>query len=414
MELDCKNSGIGSKRAKNMRKTVSLFVTMSLLLALSQAKAGYVLKAYESNGTTLYNGRSLGINDILKLTITATDGDAGDLPFFVVVAEKDLADISGGVMNIPPAPDFSMIFDGSASANMVADLGNQDGILGSVAGLAFPPYDNGVYVTDIQYQCKGNGNVLVSFLVLDANNFSADPQMGAILLDSLTIYQGASVSSHNIVVYRIWGNMSGFVFDPDSQLQTVMGVNERPRGYIVADVNATTLCTRYSSTPDTNDPTLIVIDNESFAVLRGTDPNIIATFDLAQSGDKYHQKFAVLRKNGRRAENTMVRPQINFVYDNNSTDGHMAFYSDDLVGNLHSLNIGTAAKMSVPKFIKGHTYFDLSTDQLTSGKVLLTLDKEYTKLANKGGMSVADTVTALTNDLQKRYSEVSVANFAAQ
>jgi hypothetical protein len=392
------------------------FAVAALLAVVSLVKGGYFLSAFEPDGTTPYNGHALDINDTLILTVAAADTDANELPYFVVIADANLASITGGTINIPPAPEFSMIIEGSASDNLVNDLGSQDGIIGTVVELDLPPYPDGVYVTDIQFQCKGTGDVLVSLISLPSDNFSIDPEQGAVLLSSIIIRQSSeTVVPHSVLVYRIHGNPSGFIFDSNVNTQALLPFNEKIRGYIVADVNISKLHTNYFASNPSNDPTFIAVSTDSFTILGSDDPNITTAFDMVIPDDVRYQKFNLLKRTGEPENRSLIRPQFTFIYNSDPNTVVMDFYDTDLHGYLHQINIGTPPRKTIPRYIRGKAVYDIGVSRHAAGSIALDFDAKYTRLANRKSMNVSAVVDVIANDLQKKgFSRASTSAFFAK
>jgi hypothetical protein len=209
--------------------------------------------------------------------------------------------------------------------------------------------------------------------------------------------------------------MTGYNFNQKTNPKTIRRYSYLIAGYIVADVNTTTLYTNYPSQADANNPTFIVQGSRSFTAFSCSDHSVTATFDLAQAGTSYYQRFNVVNSHGKSAGQTIVLPQFDFMYNNKSSSVAVAFYDNQLMGNITPTDIGAATKANVPSVIIGSANFDQGSLLKVLGNAVLTLNTYYTKLANQHNMRVADIVNQITYDMQQKNStEVSLAVFFAE
>jgi hypothetical protein len=167
-----------------------VLVLLLVLVLTSMASAVISIKVVETDGVTPYDGRDLIASEYLNIIITATGGDTGDTGGFALVADTALGAISGGVTNIPPAPDASMLLGTAVGDNFVGGLApGVDGIVGTIGAFtASPPYADGDYFTEILFHCEGPGDVVVSLYDISAA-WSVATEDGGFLIDSVVIHQ---------------------------------------------------------------------------------------------------------------------------------------------------------------------------------------------------------------------------------
>jgi hypothetical protein len=228
-----------------------------------------------------------------------------------------------------------------------------------------------------------------------------------------------------VLVYRVSDSMSGYTVGPSWGPSFAQQFRGSINGYVVVDVNTTTLNT--ITTSDVNDannnPAFIAIKKRSFVAFDGNTPKAQTEFDLTKSGKPYQQKFAIRTKSGKATKKVIVVPQFYFVYNASSPKLSVEFYQTQgvLVDQLDTVDIGLPAKAVIPRSIKGQAFYNVVTDfggsQSSIGNVSFMLDKSFTKTANTGAipMTVSETIDFIEQDLVKHgYAEVTFTEFFGQ
>jgi hypothetical protein len=228
-----------------------------------------------------------------------------------------------------------------------------------------------------------------------------------------------------ILVYKVSDNMSGYTVGPSWGASFAQQFKGSINGYVVVDVNATTLNTITSADANdaNNNPAFIAIKKRSFVIFDGNNPKAQTEFDLTKSGKQYQQKFEIRTKSGTVTNKVIVAPQFYFIYNSSSPNLSVEFFQIQgvLTGQLSDVDIGLAAKAVVPKSIKGRALYNILTDfggsQGSDGNVSFILDSFYTKTANSGAtpMTVPQTIAYIKEKLIKSgYTATTFAKFFGQ
>jgi hypothetical protein len=126
-------------------------------------------------------------SDELVLDIYATGGDTGD-SFWVLIVDDLVGTIDpySGIVNIPPAPDASMLLGSLVDNWLDGFFPGQNGIVGTVGAYsAFPPYPDGVYFDGIIFHCEAIGDALIQLVEIDGELWEPT----GVIFDSVIIHQ---------------------------------------------------------------------------------------------------------------------------------------------------------------------------------------------------------------------------------
>jgi hypothetical protein len=166
-----------------------LLVILIAFVLISSANATLEIGVYETDGVTVYNGRALTTGENLELRIISAGGNTGVYPGFALIADTTLGIVGfTGTVNIPPAPDGSVLVGSAVADNAVGGLGaNDDGIVGAIDAFSVdPPFADGVYFQDILFTCSAAEDVTVYLYDIGTTWSIADG-----LIDSVVIHQAA-------------------------------------------------------------------------------------------------------------------------------------------------------------------------------------------------------------------------------
>jgi hypothetical protein len=209
------------------------------------------------------------------------------------------------------------------------------------------------------------------------------PSYGAVLVYKLAqtdnpIIDFANVNENSADLFK--GKVEAYIVF-DANLTGDYGVN------VGADAN------------DANDVTVVLLfkSDKQYMLLGGSDPNSDVSIDNYPSSNSIRPFIALNKQDN---ENTLLFIDIN---DEESGVEVQAF---DLFGKNTSTDIGLANKTLLAKSLKGFSEItiDEAGDLYGFGSAKLTLDSKYTKLAGKNGLTVPQTVAAITGDL-KNFTE---------
>jgi hypothetical protein len=401
---------------------------IAFLTLISSANAG--LTILTPNGTTVAPGATL----VVGIGTDSTDVDTAQTMALVtaggtisIETDADFNPVAGIVLNPP--------MDGDQVIGSIFNDAVENGITGLPAGTngigATIGFDGGLIAANmpifanIKFTSRTPGQIVVKLAILD-DNFGYTGTNYATTTINVISDQNSNPEPNQtpppsptrapdphgaVLVYKVSANLKGYNFNSASNPRTIRPYNYNFTGYMVADINTSTLCTNYPAQPDANSPTFIITSGKSFTAFSRSEPNITSQFDLVQAGAAYFQKFEVLAANGRSSHKSLVMPQFEFIYSR-AAGSAVAFYDNHLIGNIASTDIGIGTKANIAPAIIGDADFEFGPAYKVSGNLILTLDSNYTKAANRSDMRVVNTVDMITAALiQKRYNFVSLKSF---
>jgi hypothetical protein len=240
------------------------------------------------------------------------------------------------------------------------------------------------------------------------------------ILTAVIVLALCANSYGTILVYKVSEHLSGFTVGPSQQPNTGKKTRDTLKGFVVINVNTTTL--NSVTTDPNNRPAFIAVDPKSFVILSASVPDVQqAAFNLTTAGDKYMQKFLILKNNGKATKKVIILPDFIFRFDRSSPVLVVQFSNSLVDGKLVSVDIGTATKALVPRSIKGDAFYFITTDvggaQETVGRVSFKLDSSLTKLANDRAIpfTVNQTVEQIAEKLTKSgHMEMTPVEFYGQ
>ena len=148
--------------------------------------------------------------------------------------------------------------------------------------------------------------------------------------------------------------------------------------------------------PDGATAVLLFKNDKQYMLVGGSDPNSGVFIETYVSYGSYDSIAPFTATGKRSAGYTLLFVNI---FDDEISLGVYAF---DLYGKNTSAEIGLADKFSLAKSLKGFNEVTITEDGdlYGFGTAKLTLNSKYTKLANENGLTVSQTVDAITGDLK--------------
>jgi hypothetical protein len=199
-----------------------------------------------------------------------------------------------------------------------------------------------------------------------------------------------------VVVYKLGQTDNPVIDFADDNENTADLFKTKIQAFIVFDADVTGNYDVTVLRNDANDPTAVVVfrKDKQFMILGGSDPNSNVRIGNFHSNDSI-APFAVLNK-----RNTL---ETLLFIDIRDDDTDLRLEAFDLIGKNTSASIGLADKVSLAKSLRGVSELNVHGPGpiFGFGKAKLTLNSKYTKLANKNGLTVVQTVAAITEDLSK-------------